>query len=198
MKASIVFFIWLFFLSSSVLANSNLQFYPLDLEMRYERASSQDFEVHQYSNYAMAYQQNKISALLEYSRYTNSSGNSTASEDYTHQELLLWGRWHFFKTASEAVSSEIEPDLLQISLYGGMGVGAFKDQVKTTFMGLSQTNETGTKILSGLSVGGDLAYSLSKKFSIISTLEGRLLFSPDFDPNPKMSAALRIGGLLKF
>lgn len=168
---------------------SSFQLYPLGMEMRYERASSQDFETRHFLNFAFAYQKNNLSALFEYSKFNDDSGNTTSNIETSHQELILWGRWHF-------VTAKAESAPVQVSLYGGLGIGAYQDQVKTTLMGQSQTDESGTKVLTGLSFGGDLTCSLSKDFALLAALEGRTLFSGDFDPNPLVSGVARVGILL--
>ncbi len=165
---------------------SSLQLYPVGMELRYERNNEQDFQTNTFWNYAFAYQRANLSALFEYSNYTESSGNSTTSIDHTHQELTLWGRWHFLTTKKELLP-------LQISIYGGLGVGAYQDEVKTTFMGTSQNDKSGTKVLTGLSLGSDLRYSFTKDVGAIAAIEGRTLFSSDFDPNPTFSAVARLG-----
>ncbi|MDG0815407.1 hypothetical protein [Bdellovibrio svalbardensis] len=167
-------------------AESTLQLFPLGMEMRYERNNDQELATHGFLNFAFAYQRNNLSALFEYSKYSEDSGNATTSIDHSHQEMILWGRWHFLRSKKEFMP-------LQFSIYGGLGVGTYQDEVKTTLLGTSQTDKSGNKVLSGLAVGGDIAYGFTKDFGVMAALEGRTLFAGDYDPNPVFSGLARLG-----
>lgn len=161
-----------------------LQLYPVGQDVRIERGASQDYEARNFWNFSFAYKTPVMSALVEYGQFEDQSGNSTSNIDRTHQEMMLWGRWHFFRRTTTS---------FHWSVYGGLGVGAYKEQVKTTVLGDSHTDDTGTKIMSGVSVGTEASYYFTKNFAVVGALEGRGLFAGDFDPNPTGSGVVRIG-----
>ncbi|QDK39068.1 hypothetical protein [Bdellovibrio sp. NC01] len=162
----------------------DLQVYPLGVEMRYERNENQEFETHNFMNFAFALKKKNLAALIEYSRYTQDSGNSTSGVNLTHQEMLLWGEWHF-------VQSEAPEGFM--SIYGGLGLGAYNEEIKTTLMGASQTDDGGYKVISALKLGASAGYNLNHTWALVAALEGRALFASDFDPNPIPSGVLRVG-----
>ncbi|HWU43433.1 MAG TPA: hypothetical protein VN132_08345 [Bdellovibrio sp.] len=166
----------------------SLQLYPVGLEIRTVRDIDNQISSKSFWNFSFAYRHVNLSALFEYSQYGDSSGNPTSSVDFTHQELMLWGRWHFWQFKEDAVSG---------SLYGGLGLGAYKDKVKTTLMGTSRTDESDARVVSGLGLGGDLSLDLNRDCALIAAVEGRGLFASDFDPNPTVSGVLRLGFLLR-
>jgi hypothetical protein len=170
---------------------SSLQIYPLNADFRYERDKSQNSGLHNYSNIAFAYQLRAVSFLVEYAKYTEGSGNATTNIDHTHQELSLWARWHFARTDKSKSG-------IQLSLYGGLGVGGYQDEVTTTLMSVSQTDKSGTRVLSGVSLGADATWDIANGFGVVGAVEGRSLFGADFDPNPTIGGVVRLGLLYSF
>lgn len=152
-------------------------------EMRYERANSQEIEDVKPLNFSFGYQKKRLSFLAEYARYSEDTGNSTSSIERTHQELLVWGRYHLVNKAQNELSG---------SLYGGVGLGGYQEEVKTTLMGDSRTDKENIKMMSGLSVGTEGAYQL-QNFGFVAGIEGRALIASDFDPNPVWSVVIRLG-----
>ncbi|KHD89115.1 MAG: hypothetical protein OM95_04610 [Bdellovibrio sp. ArHS] len=160
-----------------------LSLYLLNSEMRYERANSQEIEnVHPLS-LSFGLQKKRLSLMGEYARYSEDTGNATSSIARTHQELLLWGRYHLVSKTQDEYSG---------SLYGGLGLGGYQEEVKTTLMGDSRTDKENLKMLSGLAVGAEAAYQM-QNFGFVAGLEGRALIASDFDPNPVWSIVLRFG-----
>lgn len=177
------------FLLLSALFISNVAFaqwqlFPVGLEARYENGATQDYEYRRFWNFSAAYKSDVLSSLLEYSRSANESGNATSSISRVHQEMVVWGRWHFY---------HYKEDNYIGSLYGGLGAGVYQDQVKTNLLSDSRTDNSKVKFLSGLTAGGDITIPLYANFDMVAALELRAFFAGDFDPNPTGSGVFRIG-----
>ncbi len=165
-------------------APSYLNVYLLNPELRYERGNSQELEDRRPLNFALAYQAPKFTLLAEYARFTEETGNSTSGIDRTHQDLVLWLRYHAFN--SEAGGAKF-------IFYGAAGAGGYEEEVKTTLMGTSRTDKSSLQFMSGLGAGGEATMAVNKGFAFLAGLEGRALFASDFDPNPVWSAIVRLG-----
>jgi hypothetical protein len=163
---------------------SEVQVYPVNPEIRYERGNSQTLVDRQPLNIAVAYQHKKISLLMEYSRFEENTGNATSSIERTHQDLSLWFRHHFLETQSQSMT---------FSLFGGAGAGTFDEEVKTTLMGASRLDKSPARFVAGLGVGGDLEVAVAKSVDFVVAVEGRTLLASEYDPNPVWSAVLRLG-----
>lgn len=168
---------------------SQLHLYLLDVEMRYEKDAADEWVDRKPLNLGISYRAPRWSLLFEYSRFTEDSGNSTLSVDRTHEEMLLWGRWHLWNLKAQRT---------QISIYGAGGAGVYQETVKTGLSGSSETNTTGSKIMTGLAAGADMSYLFTRSFGVVAALEGRGLIASDFDPNPTWSAVVRTGILFRW
>mgnify|MGYP003341436024 CR=1 FL=1 len=91
------------------------------LEARWEKGDSQELEQRNPTNFSFAYRTKILSVLFEYSKFSESSGNASLSTDRTHEEMMLWGRWHFLRFENESIRT---------SMYGGLGVGAYQEKVE--------------------------------------------------------------------
>ena len=161
-----------------------LKLYLLDFEMRYEKGSDLEWVERKPLNLAVAFQKKQFDFVMEYARFTASSGNATLNIDREHQEIMAWGRWHFASThVSEALWS----------LYGGLGVGGYEEKVTTHTPGSSQTDNGGMQWMSGLSVGVETQIPITGSLGFVGALEGRVLTAADFEPNPLGSGVLRLG-----
>lgn len=163
-----------------------LRFYLLNLEMRYEKDSSQDYIDRKPRSFSIGYQWTRWSFLMEYARFSEDTGNSTSSIERIHQELLGWGRYHFFDVKNTS-------EKMKFSLYGGVGGGGYTEEVETTLMGVSRTDKSDAKFISGAALGAEISLLPNPKFGFVAALEGRALFASDFDPNPLWSAIIRTG-----
>lgn len=175
--------------SGPEVSSSAFQIYLLNPEVRYERGNSQDFVDRKPLNLGVAYQLRKVSVLLEYTSFKDDTGNATSSIERRHQDLALWGRYDFVTTS--LLGSPLR-------FYSGIGAGAYQEEVKTTLMGMSRSDESPARFFSGLSVGALSAMSLSSQFDFLIGVEGRILISSDFDPNPLWSFLVRLGFSYKF
>jgi len=161
-----------------------LKLYLLDFEMRYEKGSDLEWVERKPLNFAVAVQLQKFDFVMEYASFSQSSGNATLSVDRNHQEVLAWGRWHFVdKKFTET----------RVSLYGGLGVGGYEEEVTTTTPGSSQSDKGGMKWMSGLSAGLEVQVPMTASLGFVGALEGRVLTASDFEPNPLGSGVVRLG-----
>lgn len=158
----------------------------LNQEMRYERDASQDQVDRSPKNFAISYQRESISALLEYTTFKHSSGNATYSFQREYEDLNLWLRYHPLTFSLSTISSIIQ-------FYGGIGGGGYRQTVQTTFMGTTVTDNASPQFMSGLSLGIEFTVSLTQSFVFSLGAEGRALVSSDFEPNPMWSGVVRSG-----
>ncbi|WP_415064070.1 hypothetical protein [Bdellovibrio sp.] len=165
---------------------SSLRAYLLNPEMRFERANSQEMMDRRPLNIALGYQKEKFSILAEYARFEEDTGNATSSLDRTHQDVVVWFRYHFLNRIDKQ-------SLSTTTLFAGAGAGAYEEQVVTTLMGVSRTDKTPTKFMSGFVVGAEFSILMNPHFGFVFGAEGRGLLASDFDPNPVWSALLRLG-----
>lgn len=163
---------------------SQFQFFLLNQEYRYERMISQDFDFRSIHPLSFGYRRDQFSTLIEYSAYSEQSGNITSNIERKHQEIMWWGRWHFI--------SEKEA-MLRYSSYAGFGLGAYQEEIKTNLLGFSSFDKSVASVESGVSIGGDLNFTVTKTLSLIAGAEGRFIFASDFDPNPVLDTLVRIG-----
>lgn len=166
--------------------SNSLKVFLLNPEMRYERGDSQEIVDRKPLNFAVALQMRKVSVLMEYARFEEETGNGTSSLERTHQDVVMWGRYHFFNGTNG-------DRRVESTLFAGVGAGVYEEEVSTTLMGEVRTDKSNPKFMSGIVVGGEVSLSLTKDFGLLAGLEGRALFASDFDPNPVWSAALRLG-----
>ncbi len=155
-------------------------------EFRLERGSSQDLEIRTPLNVALSYVGTRGSVLVEYSKFTETSGNVTSSIDRDHQEMMAWGRYHLVQTGSVK-------ELKVFRIHAGVGLGGYEEEVTTTLMGDSRTDKAAMKFMSGLELGADMVLYVNDRFGFSVGAEARGLFAADFNPNPTWSGVVRLG-----
>ncbi|WP_413575920.1 hypothetical protein ACLVWU_16160 [Bdellovibrio sp. HCB290] len=164
---------------------NQFQVYPLAMEMRYEKDSAGNWLEQKPQNLSFAYRATAWSILFEYSKFDESSGNSTLNIKREHSELLLWGRWHLWR--------QQQSKALRLSVYGAGGLGTYTENVTTTLSGTTQTDSTGSKMMGGFAAGADVSYDFVKSFGVVAAVEGRGLMGQEFDPNPTFGGVARAG-----
>jgi hypothetical protein len=169
--------------------SDQLQIFPLDLEMRFEKNAEGEYIDRKPLNLSFSYRAPNWSVLFEYSKFEEESGNATSSIDRKHEEMTVWGRWHLWK---------FKEGRTRLSVFAAAAVGAYQEEVTTTLAGNSQTDKTGYQMLGGFGGGADISYQLTKTFGVIAAVEGRGLMAQDFDPNPTWGAVVRTGVLFYF
>lgn len=160
----------------------------LSPELRFQRGVSQEIENQTIYNWGLVIRYAEIlSAVLEFAQFSEDSGNGSSSLELKQKELLAWGRWHF---------RGVKVDHTKISIFAGVGAGTYEREVKTTLLGDTRTDKSGQQRVAGLSLGADLV--LGEQYKFLMGVEGRSLFSSEFDPNPTLSLMVRTGVLYRF
>lgn len=160
--------------------------YLLSPEMRFERDSSQNVVDRKPLNISLGYQKLRWSFLLEYARFSEGSGSATYFVDRTHEDIVVWTRYHFWNATFLEGRQNLQ-------LYGGLGLGGYKESLVTTFQGQSRKDTGSLLFMSGLSAGAESSLKITESFLFSLGLEGRTLVASDFDPNPLWSLVLRVG-----
>lgn len=169
---------------------SYIQILFLNPEMRFEYDSNKEFIDRKPLNLALVYGQAKYSVALEYARFSESSGNVSSHLERTHQDAVVWARYHVVPSYTLSENSSL-------ILYAGAGIGAYEESVETTLSGVSRTDGSAAKLLTGLSGGAQAKY-LMQSFGAVAGLETRGLFASDFSPNPVVSFVLHLGVFFPF
>ncbi|GEM_PF-6353997 len=160
----------------------------LSPELRFQRGVDQEIESQTIYNWGLAIRYAEIfSAVLEFAQSSEKSGNGSSSLELKQKEWLAWGRWHF---------RGVNIDHTKLSIFGGIGAGTYDREVKTTLLGDTRTDKSGLQRVAGLTLGGDLVFG--EQYKILVGIEGRSLFSTDFDPNPTFSLMVRTGIFYRF
>jgi hypothetical protein len=168
---------------------SQLQFYFVNPELRYERSNAQDLVDRKPKNFAIAYKERENSFLVEYSQFEEQSGNVTASVIRSYQDFTISYRNHFL---------ESQANNLTYSIYWGAGAGFYQEEVATSLLGLTRADKSDARPLGTLSFGTDLRYGLSKSIQLALAAEGRSFVATDFEPNPIWSAVVRFGLVVRY
>ncbi len=151
--------------------------FPLNVELRYERDSSQQLVDRKPLNLALGVRNGPSTVLMEYSRFNEKTGNTTLSLDRVHEEYLFWWKQNI-------MNFEI------CDLFVAGGLGAYTEKVTTDLAGGSSvTDSSGNQLMGGVGAG---IQSLVLKYLLVS-LEGRMMAGKNFDPNPQPGAVLRLG-----
>lgn len=163
---------------------STVVLYPVNVEVRYERGSSQDLEARQPVNFALGYLSQGYGIYAEYSAFSETTGNSTSSIDRTHREMTLWARYNFLRGRDNGMHG---------FMYVAGGLGGYEEEVTTNFMGASREDKAGMKLMGGAALGVEAVFMTKVGVGFSLGVEGRVLGGADFDPNPNMGGLLRLG-----
>ena len=169
---------------------SYVQALLLNPEMRFEYDANKEVVDRKPLNFAVVYGRARYSVTLEYARFSESSGNASAKLERTHQDMMVWARYHVLPDYNLTKNNSV-------TLYAGAGAGAYEESVETTLSGISRTDKGSAKLMTGLSAGGQLKY-LMQNFGAVAGLEARGLFASDFSPNPIGSVVLHLGLFFPF
>ncbi len=168
---------------------SNLNFYFTGLFSRSERNAAQEISGNDYSNVSLSYRLKNWSGLLENSNISESSGNFSSNMTRLHQEWVGWARYHFYNE---------DADVYQCSLFAGIGLGTFQEEIKTNLLGTTRADKTDNLFISGLSLGWDGSYFFTMNWALAAALEVRVFGSKEIDPNPALDEAFRLGIQYRF
>ncbi len=92
--------------------------------MRYEKNQNQELVDRKPLNFGIEYQFKKISLLMEYTKFDEDTGNVTSSIERVHEDMTFWMRYHFWDLKQSSEN-------FKLSLYGGLGAGAFQEKKLT-------------------------------------------------------------------
>lgn len=155
----------------------HFDFYLLDREMRFQKSGASEVASHaDVVNFAIGGRLGATSLLLEYGKFSNTTGNATLSIASSRQELIAWWKQAFYNLGSA-------------DLFATAGLGAYQEQVKTNLTGTSVTDTADPSAMAGFGVG---VSTLFLDHFLVS-LEGRALFGANFDPNPEPGILFRAG-----
>jgi hypothetical protein len=157
----------------SIYANLN----PLNLEMRYERDSSQHMVDRRPLNLSAGLRKGSSTWLFEYVTFSETTGNATLSIDRQHREYMFWWKENLI-------------NLELVDFYVSAGLGAYDEKVTTKLAGSSDAVDT-----SGLQMMGGASGGVQTKVAgyFLLSLEARILAGKNFDPNPQTSLLARLG-----
>ena len=158
--------------------------YLLNMDVRYDRDNDQQLSNRSPFHIAVGFKKSAYAAVVEYTQFSEESGNASTSVKRTHQEGVLWGRWHF---------SEFKGMTQQFSFYGAGGAGLYQEEVKTTFLGDEVTDQGDYKVLGAAAFGAEWVVLMGQKFGLVLNGELRLLAGSDFDPNPNFGGLIGLG-----
>ena len=148
---------------------------PFGVERRMEASTNPVLEPREPLNFALGLRLYRHLFSVEYSRFSESSGNETYHVERGFQDLLGWYRYSFYKN-----------DGFHATVGGGLGV--YQEQVTTYFYGLKQDLGSGTKWTAATGLGAE--YEVFKY--VVLFLEARLISGQNLDPNPNPDALARI------
>jgi hypothetical protein len=160
--------------------------YIFNPELRYEKSADNELVNRNPLSFSVGYQFTRFSALLEYSQFDETSSTGVYSVKRTHQDMMLWGRFH-------ALAWTFGDSRQTIQAYGGIGGGGYKERLVTNFNGDSQTDSGDPKFVTGFSAGLEYSVRIDERFLFTSAVEGRAFVNSELDPNPMWSAILRLG-----
>jgi hypothetical protein len=149
----------------------------LGLDMRAVRDQGTDYQSQTSPSIAFGAGYRQWLGMLEYSRYQGpSNGNGALNITGSNETAMLWGQWY----AREKWS--LRP-------FVGVGVGAYHEMATTSLYSESRTDVSDWREM----FGGAVGLRLVNVSPLWLSLEGRVLFSPNLDPNPMFAGMLRIG-----
>ncbi|WP_413288943.1 hypothetical protein [Bdellovibrio sp. HCB337] len=151
--------------------------YPLNLELRYERDASQQLVDRRPLNFAVGVRRDSSTVLLEYSSFTEKTGNATLAIDREHTEYLVWWK-------ENLINMEV------VDFYITAGAGAYQEEVTTSLSGSANTTDSSGFQMMGGGSGG--AQTMIADLVLIN-IEARLMIGKNFDPNPQASLLVRLG-----
>lgn len=144
-------------------------------ELRPEKDVDANFQEHILTNFAVGYGFDQYVFILESAQFQEASGNATLRVERTLQDYMLWGQYRAIAW------NRLVPFL-------GLGAGVYQETVVTNLLGLSTTDKTPNKFLSGVSFGFGTELPV-----VWFSLEARVLFGDELDRNPTLGGLARIG-----
>ena len=148
---------------------------PLSIERRMEASTNPVLEAREPLNVALGLRMFRHLVSLEYSRFSESSGNETYHVERKFQDLLGWYRYSFYKQH-------------QFRAILGGGLGVYQEQVTTSFYNIKQDLGSRNKWTAATGLG--LEFEPFKY--LVLFVEARLISGQNLDPNPNPDILARI------
>lgn len=144
-------------------------------ESRMEENVQKDLVVNNYKNYSAGVGFGKYKFLLEKAQYSELTGNATLNVKRIFDDYLIWAHY-----ASEYYHF--------LEAFVGAGLGTYKNTVETSLNGMTTTNSSNFKLLTGLCFGIGLSYKI-----VYTGIDVRLLFGDEMERQPTVASLLKIG-----
>lgn len=170
-------FSFLLLVSSSAFAESRSvqAMLAYGFEYRPARDASGNFADRILPNYALGVGYQNYLFILEKATFKETTGNVTLNVKQIFENTMLWAQWRAEKR-------------LYFIPFIGAGAGAYQEKVETQFMGATTANSTAQKFLGGASFGLSLDVPV-----LWFSIEARVLFGDELDPQPTLGGLARIG-----
>lgn len=151
---------------------------PLAVPARFERGEDQIVKARTGVDFAIGHRFDELVLFAEFQQGKSTSGTDFSGIDRKQTEFTVWRQ-------SEATFKNGG------FLFWNLGFGLVSQELTTRFDGTSERVTGLTQPLSGVGVGGGFEMKKTLRLSA----EGRLYFSPEFDPNPQPELSVRLGFL---
>lgn len=158
---------------------TRVEIYPLNYQTRFERNEDQYLQGRSSAlNFGLGVSRGRLAALLEVSSSSVTSDSGIIQIKREHREVLVWLRRDLERWQS-------------VLFQGGLGAGSSQDLVTTRLAGDEVKDSGRWDALGAASLG--VAWDIKKTLRL--SLEGRLFFGSNMDPNPQPDLLLRTGFL---
>lgn len=152
----------------------------LGVDMRAERDQQQSTTPRSWPSLTLGVGLKPWMGLLEYSSFTERSGNNALNVQRKVETVLLWGQW----SAEENWS--LQP-------YMALGFGGYRTSAELTLYS-NKGGSQGRWIEHGAAA---LGIRFSRLSPIFLAAEGRVHMNRELDPNPTLSGMLKVGFVLE-
>lgn len=153
----------------------------LGMDLRAERDQEQSTLPRIWPSIALGLGWKPWMGLLEYSTFTESSGNATLNIERKVETLLLWGQW------------SVREENWVIEPYFGLGLGGYRTSAELDLYG----QRVGANSQWIEHAAGAMGLRWTSVSPVYASIEGRVHMNRELDPNPTLSALLRIGFILE-
>lgn len=153
----------------------------LGMDLRAERDQEQSTLPRAWPTMALGLGWKPWMGLLEYSTFTESSGNATLNVERKVETLLLWGQW------------SVREDAWNIEPYFGLGLGGYRSSAELDLYG--QRTGAGSQWIEH--AAGAVGLRWTSISPVYASIEGRVHMNRELDPNPTLSALFKLGFILE-
>jgi hypothetical protein len=145
-------------------------------DVRFERDEDQMIRNRTLFNFSGGVVRENWIGEVEYASFSTSSGNASLSVDRRFESVLTWLYWQAL-------------DFDSLAPYLGGGIGAIRETVKTTLLGMTEADESPWSFTTAAALG----VRLFPRSNFWLSGEGRLYKNPRLDPDPEFGAIFRVG-----